>query len=87
MSKWTLSTYQFGQQLEFSWMARDLTPVQLKKARGELSSTAAAPGSSQRFTGVRVVSLLRVMMVVSPGWGSLPHCVNEVFRLLCPDAW
>ena len=39
MSKWTLSTYQFGQQLTFSWMARDLTPVPLKKAR--TAATAA----------------------------------------------
>ena len=27
MSKWCLSTTQFGQRLEFSWLARDLTPV------------------------------------------------------------
>jgi len=31
MSKWTLSTEQFGQKLEFSWLARDLTPVPLQK--------------------------------------------------------
>lgn len=33
MSKWTLSTYQFGQNLQFSWMARDLTPIVNKKVR------------------------------------------------------
>jgi uncharacterized membrane protein len=31
MSKWLLSTTQFGLQLEFSWLARDLTPVPLQK--------------------------------------------------------
>jgi hypothetical protein len=32
MSKWALSTVQFGQTLEFAWLARDLTPVQNQKA-------------------------------------------------------
>lgn len=31
MSKWCLSTQQFGQRLEFSWLARDLTPVKNQK--------------------------------------------------------
>ena len=31
MSKWCLSTEQFGQRLEFSWLARDLTPVPNQK--------------------------------------------------------
>jgi uncharacterized membrane protein len=31
MSKWCLSTTQFGQRLEFSWLARDLTPVKDQK--------------------------------------------------------
>ena len=33
MSQWTLSTEQFGQQFEFSWLARDLEPIQYEKAR------------------------------------------------------
>jgi hypothetical protein len=33
MSKWSLSTVQFGQTLELAWLARDLTPVQNQKAR------------------------------------------------------
>jgi hypothetical protein len=33
MSKWKLSTVQFGQTLEFAWLARDLTPVPNQKAR------------------------------------------------------
>ena len=31
MSRWALSTVQLGQPLEFSWLARDLTPVELQK--------------------------------------------------------
>ncbi len=33
MSKWALSTVQFGQKLEFAWLARDLTPITNQKAR------------------------------------------------------
>jgi hypothetical protein len=31
MSKWTLSTYQFNQQWEFSWLALNLTPLKNQK--------------------------------------------------------
>lgn len=30
-SRWSLSTDQFGQHFEFSWVARDLTPVKQQK--------------------------------------------------------
>ena len=33
MSRWALSTVQFGQTLEFAWLARDLTPITNQKAR------------------------------------------------------
>lgn len=90
MSKWTLSTYQFGQQLEFSWMARDLTPVQLKKARGGSSIDAAAPGSSGRERLLRALSCCvadcddgRCFALLR---GFFP--VKEAsFHLLCPDGW
>ena len=30
-SRWTLSTDQFGQHFEFSWVARDLAPIKQQK--------------------------------------------------------
>jgi hypothetical protein len=38
MSRWALSTVQFGQTLEFAWIARDLTPITNQKARPLCSS-------------------------------------------------
>ena len=31
MSRWTLSTTQFGRDWEFSWLARNLAPVRYQK--------------------------------------------------------
>ena len=31
LSRWTLSTHQFGQQWEMSWLARNLTPMRNSK--------------------------------------------------------
>lgn len=31
ISRWTLSTDQFGQHFEFSWVARDLAPIKQQK--------------------------------------------------------
>lgn len=31
MSRWTLSTYQFNRQWEFSWLAQNLTPLKNQK--------------------------------------------------------
>ena len=53
MSRWRLSTVQFGQTLEFAWLARDLTPIEKQKARRHFvlrsiprrSSPAHAPPS------------------------------------------
>jgi hypothetical protein len=31
MSRWTLSTFQFNRQWEFSWLAQNLTPLRNQK--------------------------------------------------------
>ena len=42
MSRWALSTVQFGQTLEFAWLARDLTPITNQKARLRCTARNAA---------------------------------------------
>jgi uncharacterized membrane protein len=37
LSKWLLSTRQFGRNWEFSWLAQNLTPMQHQKVRGTTS--------------------------------------------------
>ena len=34
LSRWTLSTYQFNRQWEFSWLALNMTPLKYQKAGG-----------------------------------------------------
>lgn len=41
MSKWTLSTFQFNRQWEFSWLARNMTPLKYQKIHWR-----SVPGSS-----------------------------------------
>lgn len=41
MSKWTLSTFQFNTQWEFSWLARNMTPLKYQKIHWR-----SVPGSS-----------------------------------------
>lgn len=46
MSKWTLSTYQFNRQWEFSWLARNMTPLQYQKIHWR-----SVPGSTSGSLG------------------------------------
>jgi uncharacterized membrane protein len=47
MSKWTLSTFQFNRQWEFSWLARNMTPLKHQKIhwRSVPGSTSGSLGS------------------------------------------
>ena len=31
LSKWTLSTHQFGRNWEFNWVSQNMTPIRLQK--------------------------------------------------------
>ena len=44
LSKWLLSTHQFGRDWEFSWLAQNLTPMQNQKVRS--SAVGYARGAS-----------------------------------------
>lgn len=48
LSRWTLSTYQFNRQWEFSWLALNLTPLRNQKIhwRSVPGSTGGSLGSS-----------------------------------------
>ncbi|KAI7844181.1 hypothetical protein COHA_002316 [Chlorella ohadii] len=48
LSRWTLSTFQFGRQWEFSWLAQNLTPLRNQKIhwRSVPGSTAGSLGGA-----------------------------------------
>lgn len=48
LSRWTLSTFQFGRQWEFSWLALNLTPLRNQKIhwRSVPGSTAGSLGGA-----------------------------------------
>lgn len=48
LSKWTLSTFQFNRQWEFSWLARNMTPLKYQKIhwRSVPGSTGGSLGGS-----------------------------------------
>ncbi|GAB4818793.1 hypothetical protein N2152v2_005839 [Parachlorella kessleri] len=48
MSRWTLSTYQFNRQWEFSWLALNMTPLKYQKIhwRSVPGSVGGSLGSS-----------------------------------------
>lgn len=56
LSRWTLSTYQFNRQWEFSWIAKNLTPIKYQKLHwrsvdgsvsGSIGSAVEVPNRGQ----------------------------------------
>lgn len=57
MSRWTLSTHQFGRDWEFSWLARNLAPV-----KGQKIHWVSEPGSTS-LKGVELANKGQIRFV------------------------
>ena len=48
LSRWTLSTHQFGRDWEFSWLARNLAPIKNQKIHWVSEPGSTSMGKRQR---------------------------------------
>jgi uncharacterized membrane protein len=60
-SRWLLSTDQFGQHFEFSWVARDLPPVELHKIHWE-SEEGLNNRGAVRFSGTESSTRVQIQI-------------------------
>ncbi len=60
LSRWTLSTYQFNRQWEFSWLAQNLTPLKYQKIhwRSVPGSVAGSLGSAVELQNRHAILVL-----------------------------
>ena len=85
-SRWLLSTDQFGQHFEFSWVARDLPPVKLQKIHWEseegLNNRGAVQFSSspgiETSTRVEIQICYEVPDVLVPFGSAVSPLVEQV---------
>ena len=69
MSRWTLSTHQFGRQWEFSWLAQNLAPLKNQKIHWR-----SVPGSVGGSLGAGVEVANRQVGALLARVSSIPRC-------------
>jgi len=95
LSRWVLSTDQFGRTWEFSWLARNLTPVRHQKIHWTSVSGSSSFGSTLdianrgaiRFyrrgpasTGVKLTISYEVPDVLAPFASAVTPLVERILR-------
>ena len=79
LSKWLLSTQQFGRDWEFSWLAQNLTPMQHQKVCSSVVRYAHSAVYQQ--TNCRLNAYLRAAAAAQIHWRSVPGSTGNAIEI------
>jgi len=95
LSKWTLSTHQFGRDWEFSWISENMTPIRLQKIHWRSMQVCPVHDKSAHLLimhnyGCMILRMLRVRNNHAMGLCPLKpdmRCACDHEKLLTSQLW